>query len=246
VKKTLYVLSFILLGFAFNSEAHSYWIEFTTTPQLNKPLEVRLYYGEYAFHRREKGHPLDKMKDIRVWVIAPNGDSTFVETKQTDEYWVGYYTPKARGEFQVLGINDTRGVQNWHAHKLGIALPKQYLRKEFTLSGTAGSLAVHSGKNSQFLDMDITKSGDEYLIMAKKGNRGYREAKVTIINPEGWMQVRTTDRMGNATFKPNKSGMYLIETEWFDETPGTNNGIAYERVTHKMDTTIEVLVGNSL
>lgn len=246
MKKTLYVLSFILFGLSFNSEAHSYWIEFATTPQLNKPLEVRLYYGEYALHKREKGNPLNKMKDIRVWVVAPNGDSTFVETKQTNEYWVGYYTPKTSGEFQVLGINDTRGVQNWHAHKLGIALPKQYLRKEFTLSGTAESAVVRSEKSSQFLDMDITKSGDEYQIVAKKGNRGHRDAKVTITNPEGWTQIRTTDRMGNVSFRPNKSGMYLIETEWFDETPGTYDGISYERTTHKMDITIDVPAEKSL
>lgn len=240
MKKIVPAFAVFLMLLSFNSEAHSYWIEFANKPQLNEPLEIRLYYGEYASHKRESGHPLEKMKDIRVWTVAPDGDSTFIETKQTEEYWVGYYTPKMTGEFQVLGINDTRGVQNWKAHNLGIALPKQYLRKEFILSGSNGSETISTTKSRQFLDFDITQSEDEYLIATNKGERSYREAKITITNPEGWIRIRFTDRMGNATFKPNETGTYLIETEWLDETPGIHNGIAYERVRHKLDATIEV------
>lgn len=233
--------AFLLVCLSSHALAHSYWIDFVGQPQKNVPLEIRLYYGEYAEKKMEAGRPLDKMKDIRLWAVTPSGDSISISTQQTEAYWLAYFTPETDGEYQILGINDTRGVQNWKAHNLGIVLPKQYLRKNFTV----GEVQTASAK-LLYLDTDVIQKGDVYQLQLFKDGKPFRSHKITIINPDGWTKQKTTDRMGICSFEANTPGMYLIETEWLDESPGVYKEIAYERVRHTFNIAVQHLKTESL
>ena len=54
-----------------------------------------------------------------------------------------------------------------------------------------------------------------------------------ITNPDGWEKVAYTNANGEATFKPNKEGMYMVEMEYLDKTIGQFKGKDYKMIRNK-------------
>jgi uncharacterized GH25 family protein len=215
------------------SWAHGYWLEVVGVATKGKPITIKICYGEYASQIREVGNRLDKMADIKITVIAPDGSKKDIEMTQTHTHWEGIYTPSTDGYYQVVGINDAREVQDWVKHKLGITRPIQYLRTQFTV----GSTVEPNNITPLFLDVRSQINPNNVELYAMKDGKPMDKIKVRIVNPEGWMQDKYTNAIGFVSVIPNKEGLYVAEIEWIDTTPGVFKGKNYETVRHKCSTT---------
>ncbi|MGR3812116.1 nickel transport complex, NikM subunit,transmembrane [Jiulongibacter sp. NS-SX5] len=215
--------------------AHGYWLEVPAKANLNGEVTVKLYYGEYASQIREVGDRLDKMELIEVSVITPEGFKIPLEMNQTHTHWEAKYTPTGNGEYQVIGINDTREVQDWHKHNLGITRPIQYLRTSFIVGN--GTVTELTSNNTQYLDIKIQQNENNVEIWAFKNGEALAKSKVRVVNPEGWLQDKWSNKAGFVSVVPNEDGLYLVEIEWIDKTPGSFKDKAYESIRHKCDVT---------
>ena len=217
------------------SMAHGYWIEVKSNNKMGQSVQIQLFFGEFASQMTEKGKTLDKMDDIKVCVIDEKGNKTDVLMKQTETHWEGDFTPSSNGVYQVLGINDTRGVQDWKKHNLGITRPIQYIRTTFIVGD-------EKNVQSQFQPLDVVaqKNGEAYLLTAVKANIPFQKTKLSIINPEGWTNVKYTNQNGEASFKPNMKGIYMVELEWIDKTEGVYKEVKYESIRHKCNMTVAI------
>ena len=233
MKNKLAVLALMLMPFF--SMAHGYWLEVKGSGKVGEAAKIQIYYGEYVNQGRMKGKSLDKMNEIKLFVIDEAGNRTEVPTVQTETHWEGTFTPKAEGNYQVLGINETREVQDWHKHNLGIVRPMQYLRTNYKV----GSGAIMAKAVNHF-DIVATEADNGINLIAFKNNAPADKAKLTIISPDGWEKVKITTERGRTSFVPNTKGVYLIEAEWIDKTPGTYKDKPYESVRYHTETTIEV------
>lgn len=229
-------LFFSVLCLPMLSVAHGYWLETKGSGKVNEPVKILLFYGEYASEIREKGNKLDKMADIMVSVIDVSGNKTAIKMTQTETHWEGFYTPTQEGNYQILGINDTREVQDWHKHKLGITRPVQFVRTNYVVGNSPQS----TPKNYQFLDIVASKQGEFIALTAYKNNVPLDSTKIIIINPQSWEKIKTTNERGRVTFLPTGKGMYLAEIEWIDKTPGNFKGKNYETIRYKSKTTLVV------
>ncbi len=230
-KLTLICITILLPYVAFS---HGYWLETEGTGKVGEEVKVYLVYGEYASDKRENGERLDKMADILVSVIAPDGQKQDLKMSQTHTRWEGGFVPLQEGVYQIIGINDSRGVQDWHKHKLGITRPVQYVRTHFVV-GTTNNL---SSKNIQFLDIIPTSQGEFVAITAYLDGKPMANASIKIINPHTWEKTLLSNDRGRVTFFPPVGGMYLAEIEWIDKTPGEFKGKAYETIRYKSETSI--------
>ncbi|PLK43714.1 DUF4198 domain-containing protein [Emticicia sp. TH156] len=233
MKIKLAVLAFILMPYVL--QAHGYWLEVKGSGKPGEPARIQIYYGEYVNQGRMKGKSLDKMNEIKLFVIDEAGNRQDIPIKQTETHWEGTFTPATEGNYQILGINETREVQDWHKHNLGIVRPMQYLRTNYKV----GKGAVQA-KSVNYFDIVATESDNGINLTAFKNNVPADKAKLTIISPDGWEKVKITTEKGRASFVPNTKGVYLIEAEWIDKTPGTYQDKPYESVRYHTETTIEV------
>jgi hypothetical protein len=229
------IVLFALMLLPFLSEAHGYWLEVKGSGKVGEPAKIMIFYGEYLNQGRMKGKFLDKMNEIKIFVIDEEGRHIDVPTVQTETHWEGTFTPKAKGNYQVMGVNETREVQDWTKHNLGIVRPMQYLRTNY-LVGKATAAA----KSNNYLDIIATESNNGINLSAFKNNAPADKVKLTIISPDGWEKVKVTSERGRASFVPNTKGVYLIEAEWIDKTPGTYKDKPYESIRYHSETTIEV------
>ena len=182
-----------------------------------------------------KGKSLDKMNEIKLFVIDEAGNRIDVPTVQTETHWEGTFTPKTEGNYQIMGVNETREVQDWVKHNLGIVRPMQYLRTNYAVGN-----ATAATKPNNYLDIIATESDNGINLNAFKNNVPADKAKLTIISPDGWEKVKMTSERGRTSFVPNAKGVYLIEAEWIDKTPGTYKDKPYESIRYHSETTIEV------
>lgn len=129
MKKLSFLAVLILLPIL--SMAHGYWLEVQGSGKVNEQAKIQIFFGEFENQKRETGKLLDKMYEIKIFVLDSKGVKAEIAMKQTDTHWEGVFTPQNEGLYQIVGINDTREVQDWARHNLGIVRPVQYLRTTY-------------------------------------------------------------------------------------------------------------------
>lgn len=233
MKSKVALLALMLMPFL--TMAHGYWLEVKGSGKVGEAAKIQIFYGEYNNQGRMKGKSLDKMNEIKLFVLDEAGNRIDVPTVQTETHWEGTFTPKTEGNYQILGINETREVQDWAKHNLGVVRPMQYLRTNYAVGKTTAA-----NKPSNYFDLIAAETDNGINVTAFKNNAPADKAKVTVISPDGWEKVKVTSERGRTSFVPNTKGIYLIEAEWIDKTPGTYKDKPYESIRYHTETTIEV------
>lgn len=229
MKKILLVLLLFLVPFVVS--AHGYWIETKGTGKKGDTVTIKLYFGDYPAGERMTGKSLDKMKDIDVFVTAPDGGKYQIPMQQGNEYWLGHYIAEQKGTYTVTGVNDTRAVQDWTKHNLGITRPIQYL-KASDIVGRASA----PGLAGLPLDVQVEHvKKDNYELTLYKNGKPLGVSDV-VFAPYGKPEdILKTDEHGKAYFTSPDTGLYIISVDWIDKTPGTFKEKPYESVRHRLD-----------
>jgi uncharacterized GH25 family protein len=231
-KSFITIITFLM---PFLATAHGDWIEVKGNGKIGEPAKVELIFGAYENQERLKGKALNFLAEFTVFVIDPAGNRQDIKLTQTETCWEGSFIPKTEGTYQVMGINEERGVVDWTVHGFDVLRPKEYLRTNYVV-GKASEI----GQNMQFLDVISTKTGEEVKLTAYLNGVKIAKTKLLITNPEGWEKIKYTNANGEATFKPTVKGMYMIEVENLDKTPGSFKGKDYKMIRNKGAVMVEV------
>lgn len=233
MKKLIVLLSIICVPFL--SSAHGDWIEVFGNGKVGETAKVQLIFGAYENQERLKGKALNFLKEFTVYVIDPAGNRIDVPMTQTETAWEGNFTPKTEGTYQVLGINEERGVVDWTIHGFDVLRPKEYLRTNYTVGKPS-----EANKATQFLDVIPTKVGEDIKLTAYLNNAITPKTKLIITNPEGWEKTKMTNASGEATFKPTTKGVYMVEMENIDKTAGKFKDKDYKMIRNKFALMVKV------
>lgn len=213
------------------SSAHGYWIETAGNNQVNQPVTIKMFYGDYPEGEKLTGKTLDKMKDIKVFVTSTNGKKQELAMIQNDSCWQATFTPHSDGIYEITGINDVRDVQDWTKHKLGITRPVQYLKVAYQVGHKKTNKAT-----PLFLDVDVNKkSSNEYELAVVKDGKKIPNQVIKLSAYGGKELELTTDKKGKIAFKLEAPALYIISIDWIDQTPGEFKGKKYETVRHRLD-----------
>lgn len=139
----------------------------------------------------------------------------------------------------MLLVNDTRAVQDWTSHKMGIVRPREYLRAVCQVGG--GSL---SAKPVHYLDVTAETglaSGKPATLLITKDGAAYANAPVKLTTPDGKQTKQTADANGRLTLTPTEAGQYVVDVDFTDKTPGQYQGKEYQAVRNKAALTITLL-----
>lgn len=226
----IFLLVAILCSFYLNSNAHTYWIQAEGTYKVNEPVLIKIYFGEYNTGELMKGKALDKMKDIKILVRYSGLPDMPINMIQDSGYWKGSFIPAKEGSYEIIGLNDTREVQDWNKHGFGIVRPIQYLKYIYQVGKTETAQSKKA-----FLDINWKKSGDQYKIQVIKNGQPASRLKFFISRPDGEDVAVETDEQGNLTYRPTITGLYIIGIEWVDKTPGNFLGKDYASIRYRQD-----------
>jgi hypothetical protein len=211
--------------------AHGYWIELEGSHRINEAVTVKLIFGEYSLAEKLSGEKLDRMKDIKVFLTLPDGSKKAISMTQQTDCWKGEFFPTQEGLYTITGINDTREVQDWTKHGLGITRPVQYLKAEYRI----GTDRQKTGR-ANWLDIDVRKTGErKYELFLTRDGQPVDTCLVTIVNPAGEEEEIKTGKDGKVVFTTSATGMYLVGVQWVDENPGVFRGKEYKTIRHKLD-----------
>lgn len=232
LKNLFFVFALSILSFQLS--AHGYWIELEGNKKAGKQVSVKMYFGDYPVGERLSGKTLDKMKDINVYVITPDGEKQPIAMTQTNDCWQGSFTPATKGTYEVIGMNNEREVQDWTKHHLGITRPIQYLKVVYD----AGKPSEK--KSSLYIDAQTKKAGkNNFEITLLKEGKAMAGQKFVIAEFDKGDTELTTNDEGKATFKAAAAGLYILSVDWIDATPGSFKGKNYETVRHRLDVSVE-------
>ncbi len=196
-------LGFILLSAPMTVNAHNIWLEVKGSGKINDKAQVQLYFGEYGEDTPEKGSKLDRLKDIKIYVIDALGSKTEVVMTQTETNWQGTFETKTAGTYQIIGINDQGEVRDMSKKHLGFGRSILNLRSCYTVkTPVAKDYAI------QPLDLTAQKQNESYMLTAFKDKKEQCDLNITIINPEGWVKTVETNEAGQVYFTPNKTKLF--------------------------------------
>lgn len=236
--------------------AHHYWLEIPASGKVGEETAIQLFFGEYGHGIREKADKhLETMRLFKVSVISDKNEIISLDAnKVADCCFSAQFKPAKAGFYQILAVNDTREVQDWSKHGLGIVRPIEYMRtsyvafdkkyegaQQLSLSPkTYIDIVPRYPKNEKGLYTNTFDTGEKVVLTAFKEGKPWAKTPVSITNPKGWKKMVYTEADGQITFMPDGKGTYLVELDFRDATPGNYKGAAYEKVRHKFCLTLHL------
>ena len=224
----------LALGLPLTSRAHGYWLDVKGPGKVGQPVRVQLCFGEIddrSVRHRETGPELAQTGTFRVYVLDAQGHRTDLPLRALRDCWETTFTPQSPGTYQLLATTDALPVVDRSASGGESVRPIEYLCAAYVAG--AGS-APPSPR--QFLDIVAAPQGQlTRVAVFREGKPVASGTSLRVFNPENWEKTLTTDAQGTAAFRPTMPGLYIIRQDWFDPTPGTYQGVAYQRVRHRCD-----------
>ncbi|XWW48623.1 DUF4198 domain-containing protein (plasmid) [Fibrella sp. USSR17] len=236
MKKIIASLLFLFLPLL--TQAHSYWLELKGSGKVGELMTVQCYFGELENGLREKADKLGGIKSFTASVLLPDGTTQPLTLAPAENCYQAQFTPGQAGTYQVLLVNDTRAVQDWTSHKMGIVRPREYLRAVCQVGG--GSL---SAKPVYYLDVTPQTglaAGQPATLLVTKDGAAYANAPLKLTTPDGKQTKQTADANGRLTLTPTGAGQYVVDVDFMDKTPGQYQGKDYQAVRNKTALTIVV------
>lgn len=232
MKTITFYLILLLLSFPVISKASAYWMDVKGSGKLNQPVSIKIYYGnieESGMRKPLAGPELILTGEFKISVVNAKGECTSLPISLKGDCWETTFTPKEKGVYQILGVNDTHPVVDRSKTGGKNVLPIDYLCAAYHVEDT-GTVS----QPEQFLAI-ITARKDK-LILVKAFNNGIKAdetTKIRVFNPENWEKELSIDAHGEAVFMPTMKGLYIIREDWTDPKPGTYKGISYTSIRHR-------------
>ncbi|GAB2562302.1 DUF4198 domain-containing protein [Spirosoma aerophilum] len=230
--------SLLLLLLPLLTQAHSYWLELKGSGKVGEPMTVQCYFGELENGLREKADKLAGIKAFTASVLLPDGSIHPLTLSPAENCYQAQFTPSQAGTYQVLLVNDTRAVQDWTSHKLGIVRPREYLRAICQVGG--GNLFA---KPVHYLDVTPETGlilGKPATLLVTKDGTAYANAPLKLTAPDGKQIKQTADANGRFTLTPTGAGQYVVDVDFMDKKPGQYQGKNYQAVRNKTALTLVI------
>jgi len=225
IKITLFIALFVLS--ISNTFAHALWIETTATGKKGQKQEVKIFFGEYEANEPDSAKKwFSNLKEFSISVTAPNGTVKILKATPDVHYYKTSFVPNQDGVYILSVVHEVAAVYE-HAKieyyafanvavgksKINTAYPANAI---FTIQPSKAAL----------------KTGEDFTYQVVFNKTPFAKKKVAVVDPARKKQEPETDANGNFIFKPAQKGAYFIEAFNEDQTPGTLNGKAYEKVWH--------------
>jgi hypothetical protein len=242
MKRAILTITVLLLFLPFVGQASAYWMDIKGSGKLNEPAQIQICYGhidEYGVRHRDVGKELELTGDFKLNILDESGQLINIPIQQKADCWEGVFTPKKKGVYRILGINDSHPVVDRSKTGGKNVRPVDYLCAAYLVETTMAGL---TGKSAQFLDIIAGNKDDLVALKVFNNNRPVGDkTKLRVFNPENWEKELETNAHGEAFFKPTMKGLYIIRQDWDEPTAGNYKGVSYTNTRYRCNYCLQVL-----
>ncbi|GAA3990547.1 DUF4198 domain-containing protein [Mucilaginibacter dorajii] len=203
--------------------AHSLWIETAAKGKIGQSQSVKLYFGEFAQDERDE---LSKWRSdlpsLTLWLIAPDGQKTQLETKQGGNVVESAFTPQKDGVYTLLVSHKLKDLSG------GTGLLEFSASTNVSVGTTVAPEANLNTNEIKALPVGATKVNSPLKIKVWVKGENKAGGTVLVFSPNKWAQELTTDGDGSVTFTPLWPGKYVVEATNFNNVPGSVGAINYK------------------
>lgn len=223
-----------ILGFCLNANAHSYWLEVKGNGKVNDTATVYLYFGEFEKGLREnKEHFFKNMESFTGYYLDSKGVKQDLILQKDSNCYKASFVPTSDGIYTIMMKENSRAVQDWTKHGVGIIRPFENLKVNYN---------VEKVKNSQLANfetskIDIIVKKENYQLVLD--NKEFANKSISIINDKGKSEEIKTDKNGFFTI-PNSKGMFIIDVDYKDGIKGEYNSKPFDNSRYKYALTLYV------
>lgn len=201
------------LGGARTAAAHAIWIESGAKATKHKAHEVRIFYGEYPEGQLE---PTAKwysdLKTLEVWVTGPGQQRTKLTLTDAATHLVGSFTPGQDGLYYLSTVHAAKELGGTTKYEFSSVAP--------VLVGSAAATAAPKAPLAVVVTPQEHKANELVEVQVWKDGQAFKDAKVELMSPEGWVKTVKTDANGKVTFTPKIKGSYVLEASDYQKQDG--------------------------
>lgn len=226
-------LTLVLLLFTIApSFAHYLWLETNRTGKLGEKQEVRVHYGEYTYGviEKVKGENFPLVAKFNVWVIAPDGSKTSLNTVAKENYYTANFTPSMKGTYTIALNNNEIDVLDYTQWDFGIFKTHYHSTAKVQVGKEEGETSIIN-KNGIAIK-ELKNEGDEIALQVYYKGKPLAKNEFKIYVSDLWTKTLETDEKGKVTFKLPWKTKYTMETTFEERVPGSYNGKDYEFIWH--------------
>ena len=235
MKRTISLIM-LVAGMICQLSAHALWIETPSKGVKNQQQTVKIYYGEYAQKELENvGDWYSDVSQFTLWLIAPDGSRTQLETHPEANCFVASFTPEKEGIYTLVVAHDAKfeGATKYQFNAAASVAVGQSLEGKENQTGQDISTTL----NSATAVYKVNKPVD---LTALLQGQPAEDISVEVFSPAGWNMSLTSDKEGKVSFTPVWKGVYMIEASKFRPEQGELNGVKFEKVWRCATYLIEV------
>lgn len=230
MKQLIATLLFIALP-ALSASAHYLWVETNGTGTLGQTHEVRVHYGEFTYGVIEKvnGEAFPKVSKFSLWVIAPDGKKTLLNTKAKEDHYLATFTPEKPGVHTLALNNNEIDVIDYTEYDFGIFKPHYHATAKVQV-GTDGE--TQTANSEGIAVKQLANDGDEIKLQVLYKGKPIAQNELKVYVADLWSKTMYTDANGEVSFALPWNTKYIVETTTKEEIPGTFNGEDYQFIWH--------------
>jgi len=205
---------------AIDASAHALWIETASAGSKGTAHDVKIYYGEFAAGERDVPEKwYSDVKDFSLWLVAPDGQKTKLETVAGAAFYSSSFTPEKDGVYTLMVSHE--------AAELGGTTKYHFISSAHVAVGK--TTQVDAGQNANVLkvypeNQEVFKKNKSVKLYAQLNGQPLANKSVSIASSSGWTKEFKTDSKGMIEFSPLWSGRYVAEAQHYTETNGQHNG----------------------
>ncbi|MEQ5789690.1 DUF4198 domain-containing protein [Muricauda sp. NFXS6] len=230
MKKLIATLLLITLP-VLSVSAHYLWIETNGNGTLGQAQEVRVHYGEYTYGVIEKveGEAFPAVSKFTLWVIAPDGTKTELNTKAKEDHYLASFTPSQNGVYTIALNNNEIDVIDYTQYDFGI-FKTHYHSTAKVLVGTDGDTKTANPEG--IVVKQLENDGEEIKLQVVYKGEPLAKNELKVYVSDLWSKTLYTDDNGEVSFALPWDTKYIVETTTKEEVPGAYNGDDYEFIWH--------------
>ncbi|MFD2101395.1 DUF4198 domain-containing protein [Flagellimonas iocasae] len=230
MKKLIVTLLLITLP-VLSASAHYLWIETDGKGTLGQAQEIRVHYGEYTYGVIEKveGEAFPLVSKFTLWVIAPDGTKTQLNTEAHEDHYLASFTPSQDGVYTIALNNNEIDVIDYTQYDFGI-FKTHYHSTAKVQVGTDGDTKTANPEG--IVVKQLENNGDEVKLQVLYKGKPIAENELKVYVADLWAKTLYTDENGEVSFALPWETKYIVETTTKEEIPGTYKGEDYQFIWH--------------
>ncbi|RLK02971.1 DUF4198 domain-containing protein [Tenacibaculum discolor] len=230
------ILTLLFLAVISNSFAHYIWIETNPSGRVNNKHEVKIRFGEFSEGVIEKvdGEHFSNVKDFTVWLIAPDGSKTSLQTIAKNDYYSTSFIPKQKGTYTIALDNKKIKVFDYTKYDYTTFKPEYHAKARIVVGNSISELKPTNPKGIEIIDVTpkLHNRSDKITLKVLYKNLTLKNGEITLFSGDKWSLKGKTNEKGLVTFKLPKKTTYTVEATHEEKTPGTFKGDDYKIIWH--------------